>query len=685
MADIDAMLAELEGRPYGQANQNQNALKTLEGLEALGELRPAEAEELARLRAGSQADAMAVGETDALYRGALQGGTFRWADEIGGMFGADKDAIRQKNATAQSAFPEAYNTGELGGGIIGGTALGYMTRGMATGPTLGGLTGTMMRGAGLGAAEGALWGAGGGKGLTDKVGQAAGYGAMGGMIGGAAPAAVAGLGAAYRVGSDAFWGVPNAVLGRASKSKAQRTVRGLLDKAKTTPADLGAAVRRAASEGQPEYRIMDALGLPGQRKASGLVRSGGAGAEELAAFLNQRQADAPTRFAGMVEDAYGFPAQTAAKGTAVVPQGYQFTDNVSHVLKGRVTSARKAAEDMVSARSATANTLYDAAREGAGPVDVRDAVSIIDRRIGPMQGANIKGDGIDARLSSIRDRLIAKPAPAGELSRELSDFDRVLGVKQDVQDAIGSAARAGRNNEVRELKKLEKALDQALEVSSEGYRKANDTFRTDTRIIDALDSGRDMSGRPRSVDVIREFQSMTPEQQQAARIGYGDKVLEDINAKQAAAPNVARNYASTNRREEAAAMTLNPETFGNQVRREDEMFGTYNRAMQGSRTADNIEDIEGAASMGPVARAILAAGNLNMGTAARELGTAISPYLTNNNEATRQLVARILMTSNPEQALAQVAKSKATSDVKRRIAESIVRAAGRESQSAMAR
>jgi hypothetical protein len=75
-----------------------------------------------------------------------------------------------------------------------------------------------------------------------------------------------------------------------------------------------------------------------------------------------------------------------------------------------------------------------------------------------MSGAGVAGDSIDAKLAKYRSRLAASdPANTpvggpGATSGELSDFDRVLGVKQDLQDDMAAAYRAGRNNEYRELK-----------------------------------------------------------------------------------------------------------------------------------------------------------------------------------------------------------------------------------------
>ncbi len=65
------------------------------------------------------------------------------------------------------------------------------------------------------------------------------------------------------------------------------------------------------------------------------------------------------------------------------------------------------------ARSAAANTAYDAARSNAAPVDVGGALSVIDARVGGMRGSGVTGDGIDAKLTGYRQRLAADTPPRG--------------------------------------------------------------------------------------------------------------------------------------------------------------------------------------------------------------------------------------------------------------------------------
>lgn len=70
----------------------------------------------------------------------------------------------------------------------------------------------------------------------------------------------------------------------------------------------------------------------------------------------------------------------------------------------RETSAQTR-QGLTKARSTQANREYHAARDGAGPVDVRGALGVIDARIGGMEGSGVSGDGIDGIMSKYRSRL----------------------------------------------------------------------------------------------------------------------------------------------------------------------------------------------------------------------------------------------------------------------------------------
>lgn len=636
-----------------------------------------------------QAAAPQVSGWDAFKRGFSDMGTFGTTDEVSGFinsmingtsYESERDKIRRKLSEAQNQRP--WTTGA--GAATGGALQALFTAGLAGGTTAATTGARAAQGAKIGAAEGLAYGAGSGEGLGDRLGDAAKFGAMGGVIGGAAPLAVEGVRRGYR----SLIGNPyNNITNTANPVLASEAVQKVMTRAGMSADDARTAIYRAMQEGQPEYTLADAMGVPGQRMLSGIARQPGDAGADIAQYLQQRQLDQPDRVAGFVQDAFGFRGGQAAQGTDLVPQGHRFTDAPADILRRPQTSAAGLVDDLTRARSATANAGYDAARKQAGAVDVRGAVASIDDRIGPMQGSGITGDSIDAKMSRYRSRLFAQPpgkAFAGADSVELSDFDRVLGVKQAIQDDIGAAVRAGRNNEARELGKVVAQLDQALEEASAGYRAANNQFRDASRVIDAVGQGADMI-RPgaRAVDTIAAFRGMNPDQQAAARIGYGDRALAKMESVTAPSTNRAKAFTSTKAATEADAMALNPELFRNRIGRENQMWETFNRGLGGSRTADNLADMQDTSSMTTGVLGNLLAGRLM--EAGRQAGVKALNNVTGQSEATRALIAKMLISGDVPAAVAPALQALESRTKRSRVVEALMRSSGRVAQDYLSR
>lgn len=610
--------------------------------------------DMAQFRRDQMAQNIGVGKSAAL--GAMQGATFGASDEgmglVNGVLSAAtnwhegrgsvldpdpgffgrmrnrfnegyqerRDEAREALDVAREEHPVAAYGGEVAGGVATAlTGIGAVGQ-AATRPA------QVARTVGAGAAQGGVYGFNSGEdgfeNRTDSALRGAGFGAV---AGGASIPLGAGLSRVARSGKSAF----QSLIGRGQPQRAQNAVGAALARSGQSGDEVAAALQQAAREGQPQFAVADALGRPGQRMLSGVARSTPDAAQEIQEYLTSRQAGQGGRVASHIADAFDAPQSAAA-------------------TEATMTAARRQA----------ANSNYAVARDGAGPVDVRQALAVIDDRIGGMQGSGVRGDGIDARLATFRNRLAAAtpeqaqfgvnaPTPPGAggtpTAVELSDFNRVMGVKQDVQDAIGAALRAGRNNEARELGRLVSALDEALEASSAGYRQANDAFATASREIDQIGAGqRAASPRTRAEDTVATFGRLSEGEQAAFRSGYADPLVARIE-NNAVGANAARPFTSQKFQTEAAAMATDPDLLARRLGRENTMFETGQTVLGGSRTADNMIDMEDASRFDNGVLAALLQGRIADG-ATQMVGPAIN-RLRGHGPAVRQEMARLLTQS----------------------------------------
>lgn len=550
---------------------------------------------------------------------------------MGDRYAGSRDAYREQYAQNQADHPAELAAGNLGG-MVGASV---PTMAYATGK---GLLGTMMRGAGIGGVEGGVQGAGYADG-QDVVSQAGRGALLGATLGGAVPAVVAGA----KAMADPLTGFLDSLVNRANQAKVARAVGGAARAANMGPAEIDAALAAARAEGQLEYRAMDAMGIPGQRQASGVARAGGDAASEIAAYLESRQIGQSERVGSFVDDAFGTKGTTAAK----------------------------TASDMNATRKATNNTNFTAAREGAGPVNLNDTVDAIDTLMNrnPILGESaLTNTEMGNRLATLRGQL-------QKGGSQLINFDTVLNVKEDLGKVIGRIKKAGEEIP-HELAQVYGKIDSALEASSPAYRAANDAALKARKEISAIETGSDMASRGRAADNVPAFQAMSPGEQQAARIGYGDNLLNSLERNPALTANKAKPLSlSPKRQAEAAAIAIDPDLYARRLARENQMWETQNRALGGSRTADNLQDISGAA--GQAFGAAKAAASLNIGEAVSKIAGLLAPFAKGQNEATRALIAKALMAGDAN-ALIPLIRREANGQTRDRLVEALMRGMGQQ-------
>lgn len=587
---------------------------------------------------------------------AAQGMSFGLGDEASGavagiksMLGggdflpayrAERDDARADMATISERYPNAAT-----GGYLTGAAIPALTASpLATGESM---LGTMGRSGLLGMTEGGLQGAGNadGRGIVGET-------IKGGLIGlGAGIAAPAVIGAATLAKRGLFEGLPQ-MFGKASQTKANRAIADALMRSGKTAPDVDALIAAAAREGQPEYRLMDALGLPGQRAANGLTRAGGAPGDEVAEFLSTRQSGQGERVGSFVEDAFDVKGTTAAKTQT----------------------------GLIDARTEAADLAYDAARGNAAPVNLNDTIDVIDTltKRDPILGESALADTV------IGKRLKALRAQMTNGDQQLIDFDSVLNIKQDMFTTMEALRKSGKTVP-KELSDVYGALDAALEGSSDMYRTANDGFRSASKVIDAVDEGALMATRGRAANNVPRFGAMAAAEQGAARTGYGDRLLSELENMKYPSTNRALITGSEKRTAEAAAMATDPQLYSSRIARERTMWDTQDKALKGSQTANNQADMVAMDGIsGEAMQAGKAAANLQFGDMVQKVAGALGPILKGQNEPTRMLIAQALMSSNAGQVLAPAIAQATKSAGVRRILEALLRQPMREGGEALA-
>jgi len=611
-------------------------------------------------KGGASANPAAVDDFKArmttLTANAAQGMSFGLGDEASGavagiksMLGggdflpayrAERDDARADMATISERYPNAAT-----GGYLTGAAIPAITAGpLATGESM---LGTMGRSGLLGMTEGGLQGAGNadGRGIVGET-------IKGGLIGlGAGIAAPAVIGAATLAKRGVFEGLPQ-MFGKASQTKANRAIADALMRSGKTAPDIDALIAAATRDGQPEFRLMDALGLPGQRAANGLTRAGGAPGDEVAEFLATRQSGQGERVGSFVEDAFDVKGTTAAKTQT----------------------------GLIDARTEAADLAYDAARGNAAPVNLNDTIDVIDTltKRDPILGESALADTV------IGKRLKALRAQMTNGDQQLIDFDSVLNIKQDMFTTMEALRKSGKTVP-KELSDVYGALDAALEGSSDMYRTANDGFRSASKVIDAVDEGALMATRGRAADNVPRFGAMAAAEQGAARTGYGDRLLSELENMKYPSTNRALITGSEKRTAEAATMATDPQLYASRIARERTMWDTQDKALKGSQTANNQADMAAMDGIsGEAMQAGKAAANLQFGDMVQKVAGALGPILKGQNEPTRMLIAQALMSSNAGQVLAPAIAQATKSAGVRRILEALLRQPMREGGEALA-
>jgi hypothetical protein len=530
---------------------------------------------------------------------------------IGEEYDTLYQGMRKGQQEYRDANPVKATAAQLVGSVYGGgaAAKAALTGAKAVAPSVVSKMGQSFAGKVAGdAALGTGIGAASAYGNDQDIGTGA---LIGGVTGGLARPAVAAGGAAIKYVAG--------LLGVGNSQRAQTALAEALARSGKTADDVVDEIAAAQKAGQP-YTVADALGNPGQRMLSGVVRSPGDARGRIVDTLRTRQSGQADRLSSALAKGFDAPETAAQRASA-----------------------------LKASRGGLADINYANARGSAKAVNLNGALRNIDDLLGrdPIMGDTALSKGeLGRRIKGLRDQLQRK----GE---QLVDFDAVLNLKSDLYEQMQSNPKLKQY-----FQPVYKQLDAALERASPQYRAANDAFRAQSKVIDAVDEGAAAtSTRQRATDTIDQFSAKPRGEQAGFRAGYADKLISKVEGNPGELTDRSRPLLSPKMQAEIPALAVPRRAKGltDAIKREATMSETAATALGGSKTADNLADIMDVAGVDPTMLGAFAQGGLK-GAALQGLTKAVNS-LGGRNQQTRDMLADMLMETSPGNAAAGLAKA----------------------------
>jgi hypothetical protein len=389
-----------------------------------------------------------------------------------------------------------------------------------------------------------------------KSGERAKAGAIGAGTG-----AIAGpvLGTAMRMAAalgKGTWGAIQRMLANTSERQAERILRNAIDAEDLSPEFIRQELDRLG-----EHAVLADVseGLARTARGAAAIDSGAHGV--ASSFLKQRQAGQ----VGRLTEAAGGDDFDATN----------FARSFSRWLRSRKTAAGDA---------------YDEAYKAS--------LEPTDRLVTLMNRPSVKS-AMDTAAKNI-----------SEEGGGVNDVRFFQFVKEELDDRIGEALRAGRRNEARRLINTKNALIEEIDNQVPVYREARNTFSGEQQLKDSAEMGYEVVTKPsKDLWIIEEaVESMTESEAHAFRQGALRGVIDRLD-KSREGRNVAATMIDSNRARQLLRMIFPDETsfrrFVDTADAESAFSITKNTVTGGSPTSRIDSDkaaIEGAAGVASAMR-----------------------------------------------------------------------------------
>jgi hypothetical protein len=495
-------------------------------------------------------------------RAMAEGASFGWSQEaysgIDSMLGKGKyaDLLKEKEEQDSKSSPWVRIPGNIAG-AVGTTAL---TAGLA--PMVAGGSALLrgaaalpatLRYAGLGAVEGGLFGAG--TSPEDRAGGAAAGAVIGGATGAAAPHVVRG-------GVNMINRVRHATTPGANVAG---DIGRALTRDEDTPAAIMHRLRQARIDSPGVATLTDVGGENVRGLTERIAQTPGAGRTQVVPRLTQRQ-----------------QAQAA-----------RVSDDLRS-LTGTNRTATEAIDQTIAARTAAARPLYEQAMQF-------DAETVPEIALA-WGNATEQGWGRSI-LNSAGLRRTLQTEFGIDRVEDAPLMTLIDAWKKQADDLVGSARRAGSNNQARVIGTMRDEVVAAVDRHNPAYANARNAWSGPSRYMDAIEDGRGILNQNVSAEeMTAAFRALPRAEREAYRIGAVSAIIARMGNNPARIPDVTRILRAPAMRAKIVAMMPNPQAAAQWERRLNFEVGASelaSRTLGNSATARRLaerDDAEGMAA-----------------------------------------------------------------------------------------
>jgi hypothetical protein len=486
-----------------------------------------------------------------LGRAALNGLTLGWADEgeawlrskLEGDLSQGYDAqlaeIRREQGQYAKDNPWTSGVAEFAGGVLPSV---FVPGGAAKGAA------GLARLAGMGTATGAVAGAGNAV-EGERWGGAATGGALGGALGVALPLAIRGAGAGVNAIRERVGGSDSYVTQVAADK-----MRAALERAGVSPQTIAATMANDKGLGVPSVLLNAARPL--EKQARGVVKRGGAGAQEIEDALGQQRM-------GTRERSYAQVEKNLDPG--------QYFDDLERIQKEMRTRAGPAYQQAYS---------YG---------EVTDPNVLKYLQLPQFQ----QGMGEAQKLLAAEGRQLDMSKPTVEVLDQVKRGIDAL-IEKQTDPVTGKTTSLGRVY-VKTKNDFLKELDAAVP----DYELARGIYAGGAEIADALRKGMKDFTRMKPEEVNKLVAGMSQSEKEAFRTGVARNLYSQVMEPSGNFNAAQRLVGAPSMQQKLAPLFDTPaqaDLYKAALEREAQLFHTSNRILGGSDTAENtrlIADIEG--------------------------------------------------------------------------------------------